>query len=48
MIPIEDLRKLLPEDAHNMTDEELIKLREQFYDMGQLIFDDWLENRKRK
>ena len=45
MMPLEELRKIDPEVA-NLSDEELKEIRQQFYDMGQLIFDDWFDNRK--
>jgi hypothetical protein len=44
MISIESLRIIDPETS-NLTDEELEKIRQSFYDFGQLIFDDWHEQK---
>jgi hypothetical protein len=43
MLSIEKLRKIDPALAH-LTDDEIIEIRDTLYDLGQLIFDDWLEN----
>jgi hypothetical protein len=47
MISLEDLRKLLP-DNENLTDKELLELREQLYGIGDLAFEVWLEDKKKK
>ena len=44
MISIESLRKIDPETAH-LSDEELEKIRQSFYEFGQLMFDDWHEQK---
>ena len=43
MISIEELRKIDPE-MENLSDEELTKVREMLYSLGQLAFDSWLED----
>lgn len=43
MLSIERLRKIDPSLAH-LSDDEIVEIRETLYDLGQLIFDDWLEN----
>jgi hypothetical protein len=43
MLSIAQLRKIDPALAH-LSDEEIEEIRDTFYDLGQLIFDDWLEN----
>lgn len=40
MLSLTKLRQLGTETAH-LTDEELEKIRQSFYDFGQLIFEDW-------
>lgn len=44
MLSIESLKKIDPEMAH-ISDDELIKIRQSFYDFGQLMFDDWCEQK---
>ena len=41
MLTPEQLKKIDPEVS--LTDEELLEVRDSFYDLGQLIFEDWLE-----
>lgn len=40
MITLNKLREIDPSTA-NLTDEELKDIRQSFYEFGQLIFDDW-------
>jgi hypothetical protein len=47
VIPLDEIRKIDPEVA-NHTNEELEEIRQSFYEFGQLMFDDWLENRNKK
>lgn len=42
MLSLEQCRKLDSETS-NLSDEELVKLRGEIYDMGQLMFDSWLQ-----
>jgi hypothetical protein len=42
MLSIEQLRKNDPQLA-TLADEEVVKIRDSFYELGVLIFDDWLE-----
>lgn len=43
MLNIEKLRKIDPDLAH-LSDDEILEVRDSLYDLGQLMFDDWLEN----
>jgi hypothetical protein len=43
MLSVEQLKKIDPRLAH-LSDDEIIEIRDTFYDLGQLIFDDWLES----
>ena len=47
MIPIEELKKLLPADA-NLTDEQILELRGQMEEMADIFFYMWLEDKKKK
>lgn len=44
MLSLEQLRKIEP-TLKILSDEEILKLRDKLYVLGQLIFDDWLENK---
>jgi len=44
MISLEKLRRIDPDTTH-LTDEELESVRQSFYDFGQLIFEDWQEQK---
>jgi hypothetical protein len=41
VISLEKLRKIDPDTTYNLTDEELNGIRQSFYEFGQLMFDDW-------
>ena len=41
MLSLESLRKIDPENTSHLTDEELEGIRKSFYEFGQLMFDDW-------
>ncbi len=43
MLSIEQLRKIDSKLTH-LSNDEILEIRDSFYDLGQLIFDDWLEN----
>jgi hypothetical protein len=43
MLTIQQLRKIDP-GLSNLSDKEIIEIRSSFYELGNLIFDDWLEN----
>lgn len=43
-ISLNHLRKIDPEVA-NLTDKELEAVRDSFYEMGNLIFEDWCEQK---
>jgi hypothetical protein len=42
-LSIQKLRKIDPDLAH-LSDDEILEIRAFFCDLGQLMFDDWLEN----
>lgn len=44
MLSLESLKKIDPEIAH-LSDDELTKIRQSFYDFGQLMFDDWYQQK---
>ena len=44
MISIEECRKLDPR-LEKMSDEEVRKIRDSLYELGQLAFDTWLEEK---
>ena len=44
MISLNTIRKIDPE-VINLTDDEIEKIRQSFYDFGQLMFDDWYEQK---
>ncbi len=43
MLNIEKLRKIDPE-LNGISDDEAIKIRDKYYELGRLIFDDWLDS----
>jgi hypothetical protein len=43
MISIEKLKKIDPKLAH-LSDDEILEIRSSLYDLGGLMFEDWLEN----
>ncbi len=45
MISIEQMIKIDPTNTVHLTDEELEGIRQSFYDFGQLMFDDWHEQK---
>lgn len=44
MLPIEQLKKKDP-NLTDLPDDEIIKIRDLFYDLGTLIFDDWVRSK---
>lgn len=42
MLSPEQLKKIDPALAH-LSDDEVLEVRDSLYDLGQLMFDDWLE-----
>jgi hypothetical protein len=44
MLSLEQIRKI-DSNFSNVTDAELIKVRDSLYELGQLIFDDWTINK---
>ena len=45
MISIDALKRIDPLNTAHLTDEELESIRKSFYDFGQLMFDDWHEQK---
>jgi len=45
MISLKELRKIDPQNTANLTDEELEGIRASFYEVGQLIFEDWYQQK---
>ena len=45
MLSLNSLKKIDPLNTTNLTDEELESIRQSFYDFGQLMFDDWHEQK---
>jgi len=43
VLSIEQLRKIDSKLTH-LSDEEIMEIRASLYDLGGLMFDDWLEN----
>lgn len=49
MLSIEECRKTLGKKWEWLSDEQVIEIRDALYELGNIIFDDWiLEKRKRK
>lgn len=44
MLSLEQIRKINPE-FQKSSDAEIIKVRDSLYELGQLIFDDWIMNK---
>lgn len=44
MINLNTLRKIDPE-VNELTDEELENTRKEFYEFGEILFDDWYEQK---
>lgn len=45
MISIDALKRIDPANTAYLTDEELESIRKSFYDFGQLMFEDWHEQK---
>ena len=43
MLSPEHLRRIDHNLSH-LTDDEIVKIRDSLYDLGRLIFDDWIQN----
>ena len=44
MLSLDKMRKVDPQ-MEKLTDEELKAIRQSFYELGNLIFDDWCEQK---
>lgn len=44
MLGLESLRRIDPVNTLNLTDTELEEIRLSFYELGQIIFEEWQEN----
>jgi hypothetical protein len=47
MISLDEFKKLLGPTAETLTDEEIVKIREMEYRLGDIIFDAWLRQRNK-
>jgi len=45
MLTLKQLRKIDDLNTSHLTDEQLEGIRKSFYDFGQLMFDDWMEQK---
>lgn len=43
MLSLNQLRKIDPE-LRNLSDDEVLKIRDSFYELGQIIYEDWGAN----
>lgn len=48
MLSIEQTRKILGKKAKGLTDEQLTEIRDGFYNLANIIFDKWLDERNKK
>jgi hypothetical protein len=48
MIPLEEFRASLGDEAKKLTEEEILKLRENQDQMAEIFFNIWLEELKKK
>ena len=48
MLTIEQARKSLPDNGKDLSDEEVEKIRDEFYQLTSIIFDTWLSERNEK
>ncbi len=49
MISLEKYRELLESDGHNnLSDEEVLKIRNSIYGLGEIIFEDYIDSIKDK
>lgn len=46
MISIERTRELMPEETKGLSDEEVAEIRDTTQMMVELLFDQWMEDRK--
>lgn len=47
MLSLKQLREIDPSLSH-LSDEELIEIRDKLYELGELIWDDWIESKKKE
>lgn len=47
MVDLEKYKKLLPKD-HNLSEEQILKLRDQMEQLADIFFEMWLENKTKK
>jgi|GEM_PF-5105007 len=48
MISIQKMRKLIPDGAQDLSDEELERVREDLYKLTNIAFDLWVREKKLK
>ncbi len=48
MIPLKEFKNALGDEVNNLTEEEILKLRENQDKMTEIMFNMWLEERNKK
>ena len=48
MLTIKEARATLPDNGKDLSDEEVEKIRDEFYQLTSIIFDTWLSERNEK
>lgn len=48
MIPLQEFKDSLEDDAKNLTEEEILKVRDKMDKMANIFFDMWLKERNSK
>ena len=48
MLSIKRVRELLSDEGKNMSDEKVEEIRDEFYNLSNIIFEKWLEERRLK
>ena len=47
MIPLDEFKELLGPTADTLSEEEILKIREMVYELGNIMFDVWLRQRNK-
>lgn len=48
MLTIQEVRDTLPNKGEDLSDEEVAEIRDKMYELGNIIFDEWLMDRNQK
>lgn len=48
MVPLEEFKNALGDEAKQLTEEEILKLRDNMDKMADIFFDMWLEEKRKK